>query len=449
MEEIKISKEKLTNIRDIVIFSLLFLWMVMPILQCFKIVYDIINLSEIYFILMKTIGIVGIGLVAFTIYDRIKNSENKKSTIKELLPIFIFVLYMIWTLIACFNSRYKSTAFNGNFYRQEGFYMYLNYAGFFLCAFLLKDKKLRKVLLNTFIIASLFLIIISRITLDGELFTNIFANTKRDTTVFAHHNHYGYYLMMTLMCSLGLFAKEKNKILKIFYIVSFTIIGHELIYNDTFGCYLAVAVILILYGIYSLIKKKDRRFAFTGIIIFTILSCCTIRYNLNIAYFNIKGFFYDIETIFLKVTGIEIEDKERMEEAERVFPYTGTSRMELWTNGIKFILDKPLLGYGPDNLKPLYTDLGILQDRPHNLIIQLATTSGIPGMLLYVTAVGIIVVKGIKKLLKGNESGKIFLLIIVTYLVSAMFGNSMYYTSPYFFIALGCLMNCNLEKRQE
>lgn len=449
MESLGISKEKLIKIRDWIMFILLFLWMGMPIIQTIKVVYKIVDLKEIYLTIMKITAIIGIGVGILDSFSRIKNSENKKNTIKEILPIFFFVLYMIWTLIASFNSRYKHTAFHGNYYRQEGYYMYLNYAGYFLCAFLLKDKKLRKIILNTFIITSLFLVIMSRIALKVEWFSNIFVNLRIDKTVFAHHNHYGYYLTMALMASLGLFITGKNKILKIIYAVAYAIIGYALIYNDTFGCYLAVSVILILYGIYSLIKKKDRRHILIAVLIFTILSCITTSEGKNLAYTNIKRFTKDVEIVFLKITGIEIKDKKRMEEAEFAFKYTGTSRMELWTNGIDFILKKPFIGYGPDNMRPLYEEVSISQDRPHNLIIQLAATSGIPGMLLYVIAVGIIVVKGIRRLLKNNEKGKIFLIIIATYLVSAMFGNSMYNTSPYFFIFLGSLMSCNLEKKEE
>lgn len=446
MESLGISKEKLIKIRDWVIFILLFLWMAMPIIQTIRVVYKIVNLNEIYLTIMKITGIVGIGVGILDIFYRIKNSDNKKDTIKEILPIFIFVLYMIWTLIAAFNSPYKRTAFEGNFYRKEGYYMYLNYAGYFLCAFLLKNQKLRKIILNTFIITSLYLIFITRITLGGERFKDIFVNIRIDEAVFAQFNHYGYYLMMTAMCSLGLFIAEKNKFLKIAYLIAFTIIGYALIYNDTFGCYLATSVILITYGIYSLIKKKDRKLILTAIAIFTLLSCITFKDNKNLAFENIKTFGRDIRTIIYKVTGIEIGDLEE-EKIEEDFEKAGTNRMELWVNGIKFMLDRPILGYGPDNLRPLYADLNIGQDRPHNLLIQLATTSGIPGMLLYVTAVGIIVVKGIKRLLKNNEKGKIFLIVVATYLVSAMFGNSMYYTSPYFFIFLGSLMSCNLEKK--
>ena len=104
---------------------------------------------------------------------------------------------------------------------------------------------------------------------------------------------------------------------------------------------------------------------------------------------------------------------------------------------IRFALKKPIIGYGPDNLKDEYLRAGINQDRPHNLIIYLACVSGFPGMLLYVTAVGIIVIIGIKKLFKGDQNAKIYLMIVIAYLISSMFGNSMYYTSPYFFIFLG------------
>ena len=452
MEDIKISKEKLVKIRDIIIFGLLFFWMIMPIIQCLKPIYTMVKLNKMYFGLMKTIGVVGIGLSTITIFNRIKNSESKKSAIKDLLPIFIFVLYMIWTLIACFNSRYPRTAFYGNVYRQEGYYMYINYAGYFLCAFLLKNEKLRKILLNTFIISALFLVIISKVTLSGEILKNIFINTDAETTIFAHFNHYGYYLMMTSICSLGLFITEKNKICKILYLIAFTIISYALIYNDTFGCFLAVSVILIAYAIYSLIKKQDRKWIFSAITIFVIISCFITKDGENLAYNNVKKFAKDVNIVICKITGTELKNEEgetiEGEELEKEFKKVGTQRMTLWKYGIQFMLEKPLLGYGPDNLRPLYEDVGAKQDRPHNLLIQLATTSGIPAMLLYVVAVGIIVIKGIIKLFK-DEKGKIVLLIVTTYLISAMFGNSMYYTSPYFFIALGSLMNSNSQKKEE
>lgn len=123
--------------------------------------------------------------------------------------------------------------------------------------------------------------------------------------------------------------------------------------------------------------------------------------------------------------------------------------MLLWKEGIKFVQERPIFGFGPDNLKQKYNSVSVDQDRPHNLIIYLSATSGIPGMIIYVIAVGIIVIRGIKKLIENNENGKIFLIVVVTYLISSMFGNSMYYTSPYYFVFLGFLMNSNIYKIKE
>lgn len=456
MEELEISKEKLMKIKDKILFGLLFLWMIMPILQTIKPLYEMIDLKEVFFILMKITGVLGIGISIFCIYDQIKTSKNKKTTLKEILPIIIFLIYMIWTLISSLLSPNKYNAFKGHYYRKEGYYMYLNYAGYFLCAFLLDNKKLRKILLNTFIISSLYLIIISRISLKVKIFQQIFVNNQIDTTVFAQFNHYGYYLMMSFVCCLGLFITEKNKILKILYLISYTIIGYALIFNDTFGCYLAVAVMLILYAIYSLIKKQDRKLIFIAITVFVIISSITTKWNKNIAYKNIKTFTSDVKTIIYKVFDIEVqeeskgdEQQNKKEELNKEFELVGTSRMKLWTYGIKFVLERPIIGFGPDNLGIKYMFEDINQDRPHNLIIYLSAVSGIPGMIIYVTAVGIIVIKGIKKLIQGNENTKIFLILVITYLVSSMFGNSMPYTSPYFFIFLGCLMNSNLQKQEE
>lgn len=449
MEKIKISKEKIVLLRDIVIFALLFMWMVMPIFQTFIKIYELVDLEGIYFELMKKIAIVGIGFSIFDIFFRLKNAEDKKKVIKELIPIFIFVLYMAWTLISCFQAWTKRFAFQGTNYRKEGYYMYINYAGFFFCAFLLENKKLRKTLLNSFLLACMYLIIISIITLDYEPYSHILINTELDDTVFEQFNHYGYYLMMAFMCAFGLFMREENKIMQIVYLLSYALIGWGVIYNNTFGCHLAIYMMFILYGIYVLVKKNDRKKFLIAMIVFAILSAVTVKYGSWLVYDNMKELFNDIKSIFIKVADIEVENTSE-EVIEKNFEEAGTYRMGLWMNAIDFIAKKPIIGYGPDNLSTQYKKVGIFtQDRPHNLLLYLACVSGIPGMILYVTAVGIIVVKGIVHLMKKNKNGMIYLVVVITYLGSSMFGNSMYYTSPYFFIFLGSLMNYNLKEKEE
>jgi len=446
-----ISKEKLIKIKDGILFALLFLWMAMPIFQTFRPIYEVIDLVECYFVLMRVIGAVGIGTGIYIIYDKIKNSENKKQTLKELIPIFLFVIYMIWTLISCLSASSTQKAFYGTSYRREGYYRYLMYAGYFLCAFLLDSKKLRKIILNTFIIGSIFLIIISRVTLSGQRYTDIFVNSKIETTIFGQFNHYCYYIMMSLMCALGLFFTEKNKVVKTLYAIAYAVIAYAMIYNDTFGCYLATIGTLVLYAIYAIIKKTDRIAISIAIAIFVLGSIFTVKDGINLAGRNIKNFIGDVNSVLAKF-GIETEQTEEKQDWEirNDFMVAGTKRGELWYNAYKFLLKKPIIGYGAENLGEHYANAAMPgKDRPHNLILYLACVSGIPGMLIYMTAVGIIIIKGIIKLFKNNKEGKIFLLVVVTYMFSSMFGNSMFYTSPFFFIFLGSLMNSNLNKKEE
>lgn len=120
--------------------------------------------------------------------------------------------------------------------------------------------------------------------------------------------------------------------------------------------------------------------------------------------------------------------------------------MEIWNYNF---LEKPILGYGAENLEAEYARYNIEQDRPHNLIIQLATTSGLPGLISYLSGIILILIRGVKKLKESNNIYLVAYFAVIAYLISAMFGNSMYYTSPYLFILLGYIFNKCITKDNE
>ena len=121
----------------------------------------------------------------------------------------------------------------------------------------------------------------------------------------------------------------------------------------------------------------------------------------------------------------------------------------MWKYGIKIFLQKPILGYGADNLSSEYKKYNIEQDRPHNLIINLLATSGIPGFILYISGIATILFRGFKRLKDNDVIYSIVLFVIIAYLVSSMFGNSMYYTSPYYFIYLGILGSISIRRKEQ
>lgn len=247
--------------------------------------------------------------------------------------------------------------------------------------------------------------------------------------VFDNSNHYGYYLLLATMIACILFITEKNKILKILYALSYITLVYSLILNDTFGCYIAVGITIIAFTIYCMYNKKYRIFSIISILIFVIMSCIIQKDGKNIVPSNFNLLFNDTNNLLNN----KIENTN-WEEA-------GSGRAKLWKYGIIIFLEKPILGYGAENLEAEYARYNIEQDRPHNLIIQLATTSGFPGLILYLSGIVLILIRGLKQLKENNNIYFAVYFAVIAYLISAMFGNSMYYTSPYFFILLGCIFN--------
>ena len=456
---IKLKDKKDYSIKDIVLFSLLFIWMIIPIL---KMIQGVSLFTVIYeYRFMEIVGIIGIYLFAFEIYKKIKTTENKKLLIKELLPIIILVGYLIWTLISCIFAQDRQKAFYGDAYRKEGFITYLIYAGFFACAFLIKSDKLKRCLLNSFIIIAIINIILINLTNNSIQMLKIFHFKNIQVGVFSNSNHYGYYLLLATITACLSFIVEKNKIIKSFYGLAYLILIYNLILNNTFGCYIAFAITMILFFVYCIYQKKNRLISAVSIFIFVIISCF-VQYNgKNIVVNNAKILFNDIGSIFdVAKNRNDYEKDEQIEnivndknekndisksknnsiissEAEKKFENAGSGRAKLWKYGLKIFLEKPILGYGADNLESEYKKYDIEQDRPHNLIIQLATTSGLPGCILYMIAIGLILVRTFKRLNDSNCIYTIVFFAVIAYLISAMFGNSMYYTSPYYFIFLG------------
>lgn len=129
-------------------------------------------------------------------------------------------------------------------------------------------------------------------------------------------------------------------------------------------------ILLLLLG-----KRKKKKSIIIVIIAFIFVSLLGNITSENVASKNISTFFNDISKVVTK-------DKESNE-----FKKTGSGRMRLWMQGLQFISEKPILGYGPENLGDKYLKCGITMDRPHNLLIQLATNSGLPGLLLYMSAI--------------------------------------------------------------
>ena len=438
-------KKNIEILKDILIFILLLICLFLPIVRQFT--HNLIFLINNEYSIIKYIGLIGIIALIIFICINYKENKDQKKYLLEILPIILFIMFMLWTLISCLFSPDRHTSFFGTDMRKDGYFTYIAYAGIFSLALCLKNDRLKKILLNTLIITAISTIILVEIR-NHELLESIIWTKDIAKGPFFNSNHYGYYLMMAVTIASFLFITEKNKILKLIYLFSYSFLMYYLIVNNTFGCYLAFFFTLLIFFIVALVKKEKRILSIITIGIFVVISIFTqtskninttsVPKNKNIASENIKQLSTDIN----KITEAKTNPDNKYQSA-------GSGRLELWINGIKFFAERPILGYGPENLEVKYREVGILQeDRPHNLIIQLLTTSGIPGCVFYLLALGIIIIRGLKNIDMNNTILVACLFTVIAYLVSSMFGNSMYYTSPFFYIILGVLMKEIIKVKQ-
>ena len=187
----------------------------------------------------------------------------------------------------------------------------------------------------------------------------------------------------------------------------------------------------------------------------------------------------------------------------------GSGRGPVWIRSLDLMNQRPLFGWGLENLlNEFYQQYNIGEGRTHNLLLQLGGCTGIPGVLMYFVAILAIFFKSIYdvKLRRFGKTGIIIVSIVfvvstillnliihkvtdkllfngiftvmmwaflymviffknvrlrvkdwnffeyigaavfVSYVSSALVGNSAFYTSPYFMIFLGILLYEVLHK---
>lgn len=428
LKKIKISHLELFS------FIILWLWIVSPVIEyIFKIGYK--NLYMHYFIC--TIYFIGsIGIITYIIY-LIKLIRQEKISIKRFVPEILLIVLLIISIVSSFLSEHPQMSFFGDTYRKEGLIVYTMYIGFILLSSIIKDSKYIKYLFMGMIVVCLIITITPlfgyNFTYDG--FTNIFHNL----------NHYGYYLMINTMIALFMFINNDKLYQKIIYMLIYIFFLYLLIRNDTFGSYLAIFATLMFLFIYSLIKKYKRIQILSIILVFIVTSFLVSYYDIKIGekqnLTHTKGLVLN-NLYFLKKDIKDLTNKDgKIEEG------TGSYRIVLWNGAWKYTLEHPIFGGGMECLQFYYMKESgqyytKYNDRPHNILLQFSSFIGIPGAIIYIVFIMYVAITNLV-MMKKNTLRIMIYCTAMCYFISSLFGNSMYYTSPYFTILLGLLIGFN------
>ena len=292
--------------------------------------------------------------------------------------------------------------------------------------------------------------------------------------VFRNSNHFAYVLCMGIIAVMWLAITEKNWIFKLLYLISFVIQLSMLIINDTFGGYLGVFVAIfasIIYGIIKFVsylinkntfteevKMNNKDALFNGAVALLVVIILFVTCSLNIknqsgkAYVvnNVKGFIRDIGVFGGYMTTTENATQVDVSTLDTSITKAGSGRGETWIKVWELIKQRPLFGYGLECLLFQFSgQFGIGEGRTHNLLLQLLATVGIPGTIMYFTALAIIFFRLLSNWKTWSDVEKITTFVGISYIVTALTGNSTYYTSPFFMMFLGFVALTQWKKKKE
>lgn len=333
-----------------------------------------------------------------------------------------------------------------------------------------------------------------------------FGEKKDISAIFFNGNHYGYFLVMAILLSAGLFLYSQNpdaqsfasssrgsknqdsasssrgpknqysaphaqgKIFnlrsqdmrtRIFAACSMALNGLILALNGSTGCILAVSAGLLLTLAVTLTTRRDA--LKMNLILLAVLAAALAVIALRTS--MLQTLASDIASV---VTGSAGADS------------AGHNRWLLWTTTVDYISSKPLLGYGCEGLSDILMETTGRAD-PHNEILSYAAQFGIPAAVFYTAGV-ILTLTGFftpshyypsacasgkdqrsqqeqqnstacasrkdqhSELSCGSssehydapdETRAACFLAAAGYFISSLFGVTMFYTLPFFFIFLG------------
>ena len=358
----------------------------------------------------------------------IKKHKNLKNIFKDTTNItyIIFSFLVIWMMISTFVNGWNFYALEGDLYRNESLFTQMSYFIFyFFISSQIKNDLIKRKIIYIQIIISIY------IALCGFHFWNIFPDSKfyswksSLTSVYFNINHYAYYLTICIMLSSAMIVIETNKKLITLCTISIIVNTIALSFNNTFGGWLACLLALLFQIImYLIIKRKIEKKTLIPLIVFILTTLITGIWTNNV--------FSSLLRFILDVSDVASNSENSA--------YAGSSRWRIWKGTISLIPKKPIFGYGIEATKANNLFNIVYNERTHNEYLQYTYWYGVPAGIAYFVGCLSIYLNGLKNKTYLSNITKVCLVSSFGYLVSAFFGNTMFYTSPYLFIHIGMSM---------
>ena len=380
-----------------------------------------------------------IGLIAILMYFINMKNRNLTFKLSDNIPVLFFALFIICMLVSTVLNGITDAVFHGAPFRNESIISFISYfLIFYFCGSLIEDSRKKKVVIYSFLISN---IIIDTVCLFNVYVRPIriweYSDSDAASALFYQFNHYGYYLMLAIVISAAMFVSERRLQNRIFCCAVMIVNAYILTLNTTFGCFLAcIAGLVFVFAVNCIVNKRFCLSAFVMLILF--IAVIYISGLFNHSFINeMKMLFTDVKSVMNSLDE-KVITADNSGVAVSAADSAGTGRWGLWKYTFGYIREKPLFGWGTEGIADMLSkDSHGLNNRPHNEYLQYAAFFGIPAAIIYVCGVLAVFLRAWKKRRFLNAYTVVCLAAAFTYCVSAVFGNTMFYTAPFFFIFLG------------
>ncbi len=347
-----------------------------------------------------------------------------------------FGVMTVWMLLSTAVNGLTYEAKYGDGYRCESLMSFIIYLWiYWFVSSLLSSDAAKKRLIDLFLSVSAImsaLVIIHVVAARLRIYRVSFFTSELNSAggvvgVFLQINHYGYHLVIAGMLAAAMYFGAEKLSRKILYLLSFSLTVAVLILNNTFGAYLAsFAGLCFMIGFAALRSKKFEAKSLVPLALFIAITLIMSVW-LDTVITNIATFFGDVQKVSSDLSGRAPEGSA---------DGAGTSRWRLWTSTAKMISERPILGWGVEGIGERLT-AEAYSDRPHNELLEYSAFFGMPAAVCYLGGVVAVFWRAFRRRRELSPCAFAALTAAVGYFVSSMFGNTMYYTAPMFFVMLG------------
>lgn len=358
---------------------------------------------------------------------------------KDRINISLFI-YFILLAASVYAAENKVFAIIGVPGRWEGLVTITLYMFLFITArlYLVPDEGLFKIILVTAIIVSIYGILQ---TMNFDPFPRDVLRenwSKRAFSTMGNPNFLGSYIVLIIPTSIYFYIINKN----ITGLTAYAILFYCLLSTGTRGAWLGTIASIMAFAAIHYMYFRYSKGEFTRYIILLVITILLLAlYN-----FYTEGAFID------RFLSIARDANEFLTKGDRA-DYSGANRGFIWKRVAELIKKRPLTGYGIENLgeafKKYYTKDMIelwnevrYLDKAHNEYLHIAVTSGIPSLLVYLTFISQIILKGLFRL-KNCKTALLILSSVIGYMTAAFFNISVVSVAYVYWIFLGLLAGSN------